>query len=396
MTDERNYDVIIIGAGAAGISLLLALQERNYAGSVKVLEKNTHLKNDRMWSFWHKQDIPSYIQKIIAQDWHQWSLSVNTVTHSMTHPEYRYSCIRAESLLNLGLLAFSENNNFDIEFDSDVESVESLKKHALIQTKQGTLRANLVVDTRPPPLHHQHNGMLQSFYGEEIKTDVDMFEPSTAKLMDQLACSALGIEFVYILPFTTRHALVEFTCFSPSIIAIKVLKMRLKTYLEANLHLSSYQVERIENAVLPMYQINKNITNKQQRLIYGGIAGGAMRSSTGYSFLSSQKWAIACADTIICKKSLSTYTPVNLVYQKMDALMLSIIRNSPIIGPTIFSQMFTKVSPARFVRFMTERATLTDFFAVIWAMPKRVFLSSLFSRSTKNPSSDVIDEANRE
>ncbi|MFT5542448.1 MAG: lycopene beta-cyclase [Glaciecola sp.] len=396
MADKSNYDVIIIGAGAAGISLLLALQERQYAGSVKVLEKSTHLKNDRMWSFWHKQDIPNYIQKIISQDWHQWSLSVDTATYSMLHPEYRYSCIRAESLLQLGLQAFAQNTHFDIEFDCDVKSIQSFNKHALVKTKQGTLSASLVVDTRPPPLHHKHNGMLQSFYGEEIRSDIDIFEPSEAKLMEQLACSALGIEFVYILPFSTKHALVEFTCFSPSVIDIKVLKMRLKTYLETNLQLKSYKVERIESAVLPMYQINQNTTNKQQRLVYGGIAGGAMRASTGYSFLSSQRWAISCANNISNKKSLSTYTPVNFVYQKMDALMLSIIRKNPIISLTIFSQIFIKVSPARFVRFMTERASILDLLAVIWVMPKRVFLKALFTHFTSKPSSNNIDEINRE
>jgi lycopene beta-cyclase len=176
----------------------------------------------------------------------------------------------------------------------------------------------------------------------------------------------------------------------------EVLKTRLKTYIETNLQLSSYQIVRIERAVLPMYHINNNKTNKQPYLAFGGITGGAMRASTGYSFLSSQRWAVACANELKHKKSLSAYTPVTLIYQKMDALMLRIIRKDPSIGVTIFSRMFTKVSAERFVRFMTEKATITDFIVVIWAMPKRIFLTALLTRSKQKSPSTKITGKDRE
>jgi lycopene beta-cyclase len=198
--------------------------------------------------------------------------------------------------------------------------------------------------------------------------------------MQQLASSELGIEFIYILPFSPNHALVEFTCFSPTIIERTILQARLKSRMHDIIGSQDYKVKRHECAVLPMYSINENTNNKNKRLIYGGIAGGAMRASTGYSFLACQRWAKQCATELSSQPLLSAtfllppFTPIGSVYQKMDRLMLAVLRNDMHIGVTIFLQMFKKVNPERFVRFMTEQATIIDFICIIWAMPKSAFL----------------------
>ena len=113
-----------------------------------------------------------------------------------------------------------------------------------------------------------------------------------------------------------------------------------------------------------------------------------MRASTGYSFLACQRWAKQCATELKSKPllselsasstSLSSFSPIGSVYQKMDRLMLAVLRNDMDVGVTIFVQMFKKVKPVRFVRFMTEQATIMDFICVIWAMPKGAFVLAFF------------------
>lgn len=375
-----DYDLIIIGAGAAGLSLLLALDDAEYIGTVKLVERSLGSKNDRIWSFWNNDSVPTYLKAIVTQEWQKWEISVDDCNYPMSHPYHRYCSIRSESLMDLAQQRVQAKTHFDIEFDSDVVSVESTNELALVTTKNGQLTARWVVDTRPPPIKMHHDGLLQCFYGEEIVTDSDVFNTSTVKLMQQLASSELGIEFIYILPFSTNHALIEFTCFSPTIIERTILQARLKSRMHDIIGSQKYKVEREECAVLPMYGINENTDNKNKRLIYAGIAGGAMRASTGYSFLACQKWAKQCATELNSKQflsatsTLSPCTPIGSVYQKMDTLMLAVLRNDMHIGVTIFMQMFKKVKPERFVRFMTEQATIIDFICVIWAMPKRAFL----------------------
>jgi lycopene beta-cyclase len=381
---ESNYDLIIIGAGAAGLSLLLALDDAGYTQSVKLVERRAGPQNDRIWSFWNNDSIPDYLKTIITRDWQTWDISADGCNYSMTHSYHRYCSIRSESLMKLVFERIQTKAHFDIEFDCDVISVDSVNDHALVTTQDGQLTTRRVVDTRPPPLKTEHSGLLQCFYGEEIVTDGDVFDPSSVKLMQQLASSELGIEFIYILPFSANHALVEFTCFSPTIIDSTVLKARLKSSMHQIIDGQKYKVERKECAVLPMYGINENINNRNKRLIYAGIAGGAMRASTGYSFLACQRWAKQCASELRSKPpstALSSFTPISSVYQKMDRLMLIVLRNDMSMGVTLFVQMFKKVKPARFARFMTEQATIFDFICVIWAMPKMPFLRALFYSS---------------
>ena len=62
-----DYDLIIIGAGAAGLSLLLALDDAGYKKKVKLIERNAGPQSDRIWSFWNNDSVPAYLKKIISR-----------------------------------------------------------------------------------------------------------------------------------------------------------------------------------------------------------------------------------------------------------------------------------------------------------------------------------------
>ncbi len=380
--DTQATDLIIIGAGAAGLSLLLALKELDSTQTVKVLEQRNGPQHDRIWSFWNSKDLPLYIKAIISHEWSSWSLSTQQGQYSMSDSFYPYCSIRSEHLSALAIESAEQQKGIEIIFNCDVLSIEHNADKVFLSTSNGLLLAKKVVDTRPPPLHHTHNGLFQCFYGEEVSLSADIFEPSCVKLMDQLRHSELGIEFVYILPFTSNHALVEFTCFSITIIDEDILKARLSEILKDLLEQNDYKVLRREQAVLPMYSINENLNKTHKNLIYGGIAGGAMRIATGFSFLNSQRWAKQCAQALVNQGKLTSSPPINVLYRKMDALMMRVLRNDMRMGVTIFEQMFKKVKAKRFARFMTEQATTADVISVIAAMPKRAFLRALYNALT--------------
>jgi lycopene beta-cyclase len=384
-TKPREVDLIIIGAGAAGLSLLLALDAANYAGKVMLLERQQGPQNDRIWSFWHSDDpqddsLPEYIKAILTHKWQSWSLSVDGNEYLMRDTLLQYCSLRSESLSALALERISIKENFQIRFNYDVAEIVAKGASVIVSTPEESLVANQVVDTRPPALRSQHEGLIQCFYGEEIMCEADIFEPSTVKLMQQLKHSDLGIEFIYILPFSSKHALVEFTCFSLSPVASSVLKTRLAAALHELVEHTSYIVKRSESAALPMYLVNQNRQQKKWPIIYGGIAGGAMRASTGYSFIGSQKWAKQSAYDLVKKNTLSINVPIPAIYQMMDKLMLSVLRDDMKVGVRVFTQLFKTVPPPRFVRFMSERANFTDFMYIIWAMPKLPFLRALYRR----------------
>lgn len=387
MRHEELFDFIIIGAGASGLSLLLELCSLDNTHKVKVLERNISPMSDRIWSFWRSVDGQGtdsevqLIKPIISHQWLHWSLSTSERNYVMRGVNYRYCSVHASALSELSLKCADNNPLVSIQFNCEVESIVPHGAYLLISTGNEKFLAKKVIDTRPPILNSDHQGLLQCFYGEEIVVDANIFDGSCVKLMDQLKSAELGIEFVYILPFSSCHALIEFTCFSLELIGEAILKERLQQVIKEIVKHHKFKVVRTEKAVLPMYSINRNINQYRHNgnLIYAGIAGGNMRAATGYSFLNSQRWAKQCANELINGQTLSTEPPISLLYQYMDAVMLSALRNDMSMGVKVFEQMFKNVNSDSFARFMTERATLFDFIAVIWAMPMRAFIRAAFS-----------------
>lgn len=379
---EHELDIIIIGAGASGLSLLLELHHINDTHRIKVLEQANGLNCDRIWSLWqpfthhHADSLPQYLNALVAKNWRSLSLSVNGNEHLMHNERYRYTSIRSSAFGEFALACAKDNPLHEIHFNSEVLAVTDRGDCIEVRTQNQQFFAKKVIDTRPPSIHTKHDGLVQCFYGQEIAVDIDIFDDAMVQLMGALKCGELGLEFVYILPFSPRHALIEFTCFSPSVVSITILKKRLKAVIQEMMSSNNFHVLREESAALPMYHVNQNVSNSNPNIVYAGISGGAMRASTGYSFLNCYRWAQKYARELKDKKTPVTNEPINCLYKKMDAVMLKVLRDDISVGVTIFSQMFKKVKPDSFARFMSERATLFDIFSVISAMPKQVFVRS--------------------
>ena len=99
-----------------------------------------------------------------------------------------------------------------------------------VETTQGDLLARRVIDTRPSAI--ADGTLLQHFYGWEIETDKDVFDPTTVTLMDFSSGSADDIHFFYVLPFSPRAALVESTHFSKKTCTIDQYETELSGYLQ--------------------------------------------------------------------------------------------------------------------------------------------------------------------
>ena len=120
------------------------------------------------------------------------------------------------------------------------------------------------------------------------------------------------------------------------------------------------------------------------------LRGGAMRASTGYSFLNSQRWANDLAGQIISHQPIRHRSPIPVVYHILDALFLRVQRSMPALGMSLYSRLFQSLDTKTFINFMSEQASLLEILRVIWAMPKRLFMKTLVQSYYKPPRS--IDE----
>ena len=94
--------------------------------------------------------------------------------------------------------------------------------------------------------------------------------------------------FVYVMPFNTNEALVEYTVFSKTGLCDEEYNDGLRTYCSRRLLLGDFRVFiSSEFGMIPM--TNFDFPSSHERIIYIGSAGGQTKASSGYTFKIIQK-----------------------------------------------------------------------------------------------------------
>ena len=115
------------------------------------------------------------------------------------------------------------------------------------------------------------------------------------------------------------------------------------------------------------------------RICQIGSAGGWTKPSTGFTFSNSMKMTHRLIGLL---KEWWTFTKLKPHgrHQFYDTLLLDILARKNHLGSSIFEAMFKKRSPQLILAFLEERTTIWQELAIIWACPKKPFLSALFKR----------------
>nr|WP_136250131.1 lycopene cyclase family protein [Ningiella ruwaisensis] len=388
--DKEHFDLIIVGAGAAGLSLLLALAHKRYKGRILIVEQRESFQNDRIWSFWKTSHIPDYISDKLNYKWNTWSIEADKICNEQRHPEYPYCSLPAETLQQLALNVIHKHPDYLLVFGQTVGEITCENNQWSIPLNHACVLANNVVDTRIDKIlknsANQGNRlcMHQCFYGFEVEVSRsdDISERTVLPLqnkvylMHDIQIVKEGLEFVYILPFSSKKALVEFTGFYKYPVSAQYLKDKASKYVRTFLGDISLNIVRTEFACLPMQNVKNS--RMETHYIFGGIAGGAMRAASGYSFASIQKWANELSKQMIKYDAIKPYDPISPWYRWMDNIFLSAILNDTALSKTIFLSLSKKVKAGTFARFMSSEANLRDLLAIILAMPLWPFIKAMF------------------
>ncbi|MET3109372.1 lycopene beta-cyclase [Oxalobacteraceae bacterium GrIS 2.11] len=379
---KTEMDLVIIGAGCAGLSLGMQLAKLGKISPETVLlEPRTSFENDRTWSFWGNEKTA--LSGLASHHWNRFLVQANSKSVAVDCSFAPYYVLPARRFYDHALEQISSNDLLKIETGvSVIGDPQLVNEKWSVKTTTGDFIAKTVVDTRPFPIDSQHGATLwQSFLGCEIESTDALFDPQVAHLMDFCAANADYVGFTYLLPLTPTKALIEFTVFAKRPYFKDELQGNLDNSVLQYTQGSQYVINRTEVGLIPMgIPYNPRRFTSSDNYIFAGLTSGAARPATGYAFQRIQIWAEACAISLGSNRTPVGHQTDALLLRAMDTVFLKVIRNCPKLAPDLFISLFSKVESRKLIRFLSDQGSLLDCIAVINALPPGPFIQHIFKR----------------
>lgn len=375
MSDATRSELVILGGGCAGLSLAARLASLPAPPRVHVVEAREAYENDRTWCFW----APRHHRwsSLVSGEWSSWSFSSSSeqVVQRPRTP-LSYQAIAADAFACAMIQAIGRAPDVELHLGVAATAVEPEDGRVRVRTQAGDLLADRVVDTRPRPGPPDAFG--QRFVGAEVEIDHDGFDTSTAGLMLDMDVDEHGFRFTYVLPYSSRFALVEETRFGRAVPS-ETLHAGLASTLSELAGDHGPRVVRREGGFIPM--TTQEAAPDPSGSVAAGLRGGAARPSTGYAFLRIQQWADDAAASLARGGPLVPPRPEPRWRKWVDGLFLDVLDTQPELAPQLFVAMADRVPPETLVRFLSDDARRRDFARVATALPPTPFVRRLLTRA---------------
>ena len=376
-----HYDYIILGAGAAGLMLARGMAEDPWFNNKKILlvDKDAKTSNDRTWCFWEKEEGP--FDTILGQRWDAIRFKSSAYDKKIPIGPYSYKMVKARDYYEDQFRVIKSSGNIDF-IQAEVSHIEESEDYVLVKTPDHSLKTsyvfnsifdfNILLEQKQYPVLQQH------FIGWFIETPDTVFDAQAATFMDFSIPQKGNTRFMYVLPFTERKALVEYTLFSGKLLEESEYENAIEDYLQNNLGISEYNILEKETGRIPMscYDFEKHNT---KRMLYIGTAGGWAKPSTGYTFSNSSRYSKKLIAHLKAEKALLSFS-IKSRYWYYDLLLLDILDRNNELGSQIFESMFKKRSAQLIFRFLEEKTTILQDLSIITACPVVPFTKALLKR----------------
>jgi lycopene beta-cyclase len=366
--DQTDVDVAIVGAGGAGLGLVMALeraarQAQVQPPSIAVIDPVHRREADRTWCWWMSADPPASdtsslhaLDPFLLRSWSRMELIDQTGgARQYDLGQFRYVMLRSSDFYAaadaaLGRLAGA------VRIAATVDGVDDGAQAAIVRAGSVQLRARWVFDSRPaPPRRPGSTLLLQHFRGWTARFDQPVLKPAIATLMDfQVPQPEQGVAFAYCLPLDDRRALVEYTEFSRDRLPSDDYDRALRGYLRDRWAVEpgrGVEVEAVEDGVIPMTDapFARRVGRRVFRL---GTAGGATRASTGYTFAAMNRQADIVAGLLLAGRTPVPPAPYPARHRWLDAVLLRALDRGYLRGPDLFTGLFASNPSDRVVRFL--------------------------------------------
>lgn len=378
---SQPYDLVILGAGCAGLSLAYNLSnDPNYKGRVLLVDRKVEYGRDRSWCFFSPDDATLVPGSLIT---HQWPIAIvrrGDESLRLSLGSKPYTLVDASSFYQHCFERLEDDSRFSIALGHSISEEDVLNESGEIAIRLDGqyYSTHQVVDSRTDKLIALSSAQLwQVFIGYEIETDVPVFNSDEATLMDFIEDQTHPVSFMYELPTSRTKALLEYTVFSSTCIAPERLEPLLERIISDRLAGKAFRINRTEKGVIPMGLADQSRTINH-RWVKAGLISGAARSSTGYAFLRIQRWARICSEKLRSQTVIGLPHKDPILTSTMDRIFLKVLAIRPHHGPKLFFDLFKNTPTPSLIRFLNDEGRYLDHILVILSLPKRPFIRRLF------------------
>lgn len=378
--EKRHFDYIILGSGAAGLSLAYRMAVEPFFADkrVAVIEQTAKNQNDRTWCFWEIGE--GYFESVVRKRWDRIQFYSKTLDKMQLISPYQYKMISGIDFYNHTLpvihsadhIAYIEAEVYGIVEDDT----------ASVSTSTGIYTADQIFKSYPSTGKIDPTSNIyvdQHFKGYFIETDTPAFYPDCATFMDFRIDQEGDTRFLYVLPDSPTRALVEVALFSNKLLAQDDYHKILRAYISDFLKIANYEIREEEFGIIPMttYPFWKHNTDK---VFHIGTGGGIVKSSSGFAFKRIQKHSDQLIDCIVkgidLKRSYDGLHGRHLLY---DKVMLHAMLRNGVTGEKVFTTLFDKKTAPEIFKFLDQETSHLEDIGIFRAPPMWPFTKSFFS-----------------
>ena len=378
---DLEFDYIICGGGASGLSIARGLCVDQYFSKKKILIIDPEFPkkiDDRTWCFWENEK--SQWDDLTLYKWEKVIFKSPQINKIISLDPLRYKMLKSKSYYDQSYDQISKNLNIQSKKEKVLKVIDK-GTFCEVETENGVYKSSkvfnsilnwkLLKDNKKYPL------LIQHFEGWFIKTEEDIFNEKEATFMDFSIEQNSNTRFMYVLPFSKREALVEYTLFSKDILDKKGYKSAIVDYLK-KAGIKNYSITNKESGEIPMTGFPFHNQNSKN-IIYIGSAGGWSKPSTGYTFKNIERKSKTVLKFLKDDHDFKNYSKKTRFWF-YDLIFLDVLYQNNHLGVKLFSQMFKNNNPKLIFKFLDEKSTFLEELKIMSSFSSGIFIKTILKR----------------
>jgi lycopene beta-cyclase len=374
----NHYDIIIAGAGCAGLSLLYSILQSPILSTQKILviDKSFEKSNDRTWCFWETHN--GKFDALVCKKWNQISVHKNEFSATLPTNPFTYKMVEGIDFYKYIIDFAKQFTNVHWQ-EAYISSIDAINEEAIVHWEGGAAHGNKVFSSILPiddlyviSQSKQSTPFLwQHFKGHLVSFEEAVFDDNIAKLMDFNVDQHGATAFMYVLPLSDKKALVEYTLFSKTLLKPEAYTLAINDYIQKHYPAIPYQILHEEIGAIPM--TTQSLAKSKAPIYVIGTLGNAVKPSTGYAFQFIQAQVNAIVNNLALGSSIKTEVQQTR-HQFYDAVLLYILYHDLMEGSEIFKRIFEKNKVETIFKFLSNTSSIWEDIRIMRSLPTKIFL----------------------